>query len=75
MSSTEENILRQFSKFKNIDELMDKYSKKELNTIYYMIYGRKPLSSSTKLDIIKLLRNRAHTIERAKAFAELTCKI
>lgn len=67
---SEDEIEKIFSS-KNNEVIMGEYSLKELKSMYFSIYKKKPLSSCTKKQIVSSLRERFRTLKRARAFALL----
>ena len=64
---TKEDAIKIIQEHKKDVQLMCKlYSKKQLESLYYAIYECKPLSKSTKLDILEALKGYINTMERAK---------
>lgn len=53
------------------EQLKDKYSLNELQSMYEAVYRRHPTSNYTKNRIIDTVRGMAFTIARAKAFGEM----
>ena len=57
------------------DEILaSEVTKAQLEDIYFAVYEARPLSGSTKKDILSMLRNRMATVRRAQAFIQLSEK-
>ena len=64
----EDSIMRIFAE-NSSDAILASYSMRDLQRMYYAVYGQAATSSYTKTRIVIALKDRMHAMRRAEAFA------
>ena len=63
----EDSIMRIFAE-NSADAILASYSMRDLQRMYYAVYGQAATSSYTKTRIVTVLKDRMHAMRRAEAF-------